>query len=78
MFTDGWFLQGADQAVSLHAAGGTAPVLYYYFTYRGPISYSTIFGDATGKYGNKATKCLNFPPTMIQNRSILQGIGVNA
>ena len=77
MFTDGWFLQGADQAVSLHATGSAAPVFYYYFTYRGSISYSTIFGEAAINYGEKAKKCLNFSPTVIQNRGVLKCMDVN-
>jgi hypothetical protein len=51
MFTDGLFLHGADRAVSLHSQTGAAPVFYYYFTYRGSNSYSTILGDATRNYG---------------------------
>ncbi|KDR12773.1 Esterase FE4 [Zootermopsis nevadensis] len=51
MFTDGWFLQGADRAVSLHFETGTAPVFYYYFTYRGSKSHSAVFGDANRNYG---------------------------
>ncbi|GFG34026.1 hypothetical protein Cfor_05019, partial [Coptotermes formosanus] len=50
MFTDGLFLRGADQAVSLHVARGAAPIFYYCFTYRGSISYSTLFSNATANY----------------------------
>ncbi|XP_069694783.1 uncharacterized protein [Periplaneta americana] len=51
MFTDGWFLHGADRAVELHSAEASAPVYYYYFTYRGSNTFTTIFGDASRDYG---------------------------
>jgi hypothetical protein len=70
MFTDGWFLHGTDEAVSLHSQTSPAPVFYYYFTYRGSNSHSTIFGDATRNYGEKATRYI-FPPAGVQNGDIL-------
>ncbi|PSN42538.1 hypothetical protein C0J52_03840 [Blattella germanica] len=51
LFTDAWFLHGADQAVRLHSEMGSAPIYYYYFTYRGSRSLSTVFGDSTRDYG---------------------------
>ncbi|XP_069696406.1 venom carboxylesterase-6-like isoform X2 [Periplaneta americana] len=51
MFTDGWFLHGADHAVELHSAKAAAPVYYYYFTYRGSNTFTSIFGDTSREYG---------------------------
>ncbi|PSN42536.1 hypothetical protein C0J52_03842 [Blattella germanica] len=51
MFTDSWFLSGADEAVKLHVDTDAAPVFYYYFDYRGTDSYSTLYGDPTTDYG---------------------------
>nr|CAD7403628.1 unnamed protein product [Timema poppensis] len=47
MFTDNWFLSGADQAVKLQVEVSSAPVYYYYFDYRGTKSFSELFSGLT-------------------------------
>jgi hypothetical protein len=68
MFTDGWFLHGTDRAVSLHSETGSAPVFYYYFAYRGSISFSTLFGDPTRNYGENIMWSLPKRYTFLQTR----------
>nr|CAD7447818.1 unnamed protein product [Timema bartmani] len=51
MFTDNWFLSGADQAVKLQVAVSSAPVYYYYFDYRGTKSFSELFSGLTTDFG---------------------------
>ncbi|KAJ8871578.1 hypothetical protein PR048_027904 [Dryococelus australis] len=51
MFTDNWFLHGANQAVKLQAAISNAPVYYYYFTYRGTKSFSELFSGINTDFG---------------------------
>jgi hypothetical protein len=59
MFTDGWFLHGADRAVSLQSQKSPAPVFYYHFAYRGSNSHSRILGHATRNYGKKTMWCIS-------------------
>ncbi|XP_069696457.1 carboxylic ester hydrolase-like isoform X2 [Periplaneta americana] len=52
MYTDLYFIDGADAAVRIHY--NTLPTTYsyyYYFDYRGKNSYSTVFGRPTENYG---------------------------
>ncbi|XP_069699397.1 venom carboxylesterase-6-like isoform X2 [Periplaneta americana] len=56
MYTDSFFLWAADEAVRIQLsrnllAGGGAPIYYYYFAYRGPHSFSELFGDPTRDFG---------------------------
>lgn len=56
MYTDSYFLWAADEAVRLHLSrnkleGGGPSVYYYYFEYRGPHSFSELFGDPTRDFG---------------------------
>ncbi|KAJ9582814.1 hypothetical protein L9F63_022842, partial [Diploptera punctata] len=50
LYTDSWFLQGANQAIKLLLGKGS-PVYYYYFAYRGSRSLSEIFDDTVRDYG---------------------------
>ncbi|KAL0277569.1 UNVERIFIED_CONTAM: hypothetical protein PYX00_004807 [Menopon gallinae] len=51
LYTDAWFLAGADEAVRLSYEYAKAPVYYYYFSYRGSASFSSIFGDVKQDMG---------------------------
>lgn len=51
MYSDAWFNHGAHVAVQDFIVNQTSPVYYYYFTYDGSVSFSTIFGDNTKSYG---------------------------
>ncbi|XP_017785446.1 PREDICTED: venom carboxylesterase-6-like [Nicrophorus vespilloides] len=51
LYTDGWFLNGADQAVALHKKYLKHPIYYYLFGYRGVASFSEVFGDKHNNYG---------------------------
>ena len=51
MYTDAWFYIAADEAVRDHLELFSSPVYYYYFAYRGSVSFSTIFGDQVENYG---------------------------
>lgn len=51
MYTDAWFLSGADDAVRLHLAYIKSPIYYYLFAYRGVASFTSIFGDPVNDYG---------------------------
>lgn len=51
MYTDGWFLNCADEAVRLHKKYSKQPVYYYLFGHRGTSSFTKIFGDPTHDYG---------------------------
>nr|CAD7198129.1 unnamed protein product [Timema douglasi] len=55
MFTDNWFLSGADQAVKLQVEVSSAPVYYYYFDYRGTKSFSELFSGLTTDFGKNPT-----------------------
>lgn len=50
MYTDGWFLAAADEALRLHSSSDLAPVYAYYFDHRGVASFSQIFGG--GRHEN--------------------------
>ncbi|XP_026824937.1 venom carboxylesterase-6 isoform X2 [Ooceraea biroi] len=51
MYSDAWFNHGAHIAVQDFIVNQSSPIYYYYFTYNGSISFSTIFGDDTKSYG---------------------------
>ncbi|CAH0557951.1 unnamed protein product [Brassicogethes aeneus] len=51
MYTDGWFLNCADEAVRLHKKYSTTPVYYYLFGHRGTSSLTKLFGDPINDYG---------------------------
>ncbi|XP_031345677.1 venom carboxylesterase-6-like isoform X2 [Photinus pyralis] len=51
LFTDGWFLHGADESIRQHIKHTNQPVFYYLFGHHGVASFSQIFGDATQRYG---------------------------
>lgn len=52
MYTDGWFLAGADESVRLHLKYSKSPVFYYLFGHHGVASFSQVFGDPSQRYGN--------------------------
>ena len=51
MYTDGWFLNGADEAVQYYLKYSDKPIYYYLFGHRGPSSFTEIFGDKEKDYG---------------------------
>ncbi|XP_043477786.1 venom carboxylesterase-6-like [Leptopilina heterotoma] len=51
MYSDAWFIIGADNAVRDHLDVLSSPIYYYYFAYRGSVSFSRIFGDEVRDYG---------------------------
>nr|AYN64423.1 carboxylesterase [Dendroctonus armandi] len=51
MYTDGWFLNCADEAVQLHRNYSNHPVYYYLFGHRGVASFTKIFGGGDVDYG---------------------------
>lgn len=51
MYTDGWFLNGADEAVQYYLKYSNKPIYYYLFGHRGPSSFTEIFGDKEKDYG---------------------------
>ncbi|KAK5647002.1 hypothetical protein RI129_005466 [Pyrocoelia pectoralis] len=51
LFTDGWFLHGADESVRQHTKHTNTPVYYYLFGHNGVASFSQIFGDPYQRYG---------------------------
>jgi hypothetical protein len=56
MYTDSFFLWAADEAVRIHLSrnkleDGGSSIYYYYFEYRGPHSFSKLFGDPTRDFG---------------------------
>ncbi|XP_030754509.1 venom carboxylesterase-6-like [Sitophilus oryzae] len=51
MYTDGWFLNCADETVQLHRKFTKDPVYYYMFSHRGVASFSKIFGGGEEDYG---------------------------
>ncbi|XP_014235995.1 venom carboxylesterase-6-like [Trichogramma pretiosum] len=51
MYSDAWFYIAADEAVRDHLKLFSSPVYYYYFAYRGSVSFSKIFGDENEDYG---------------------------
>ena len=51
MYSDAWFYVAADEAVRDHLKLFSSSTYYYYFAYRGSVSFSTIFGDKTEDYG---------------------------
>ncbi|KAF2901295.1 hypothetical protein ILUMI_04893, partial [Ignelater luminosus] len=51
MYTDGWFLAGADESVRLHLKYSKSPVFYYLFGHHGVASFSQVFGDPSQRYG---------------------------
>ncbi|XP_967137.2 juvenile hormone esterase-like [Tribolium castaneum] len=51
MYTDGWFLNGADEAIRYYLKYGKKPVYYYLFGHRGVASFTEIFGDKEKDYG---------------------------
>lgn len=61
MYTDSFFLWAADEAVRIQMStnmlkGGGTSIYYYYFAYRGPHSFSKLFGDSTRDFGECAAK----------------------
>lgn len=52
MYTDSWFLSGADDAVKLHKKYTKNIIYVYLFSHRGVESFTQIFGDAVNDYGN--------------------------
>lgn len=51
MYTDGWFLNCADETVELHRNFTKSPVYYYLFAHRGVASFTKIFGGGDKDYG---------------------------
>lgn len=51
MYTDAWFYIAADEVVRDHLKLFSSPTYYYYFAYRGSVSFSRIFGDEKEDYG---------------------------
>lgn len=51
MYSDAWFNYAADEAVRDHLKLFSSPIYFYYFSYRGSVSFSRIFGDPTEDYG---------------------------
>ncbi|XP_068903336.1 juvenile hormone esterase-like [Tenebrio molitor] len=51
MYTDGWFLNGADEAIRYYLKYSRQPVYYYLFGHRGVASFTEIFGDKNNDYG---------------------------
>lgn len=51
MYSDSWFNHGTHQAVQDFIVNYTSPLFYYYFAYKGSVSFSTIFGDSVKDYG---------------------------
>jgi len=51
MYSDGWFLMGADNTIRTHYQYSSKPIYQYLFDYRGSVSYGTLFGDPTHDYG---------------------------
>lgn len=51
MYSDSWFNHGTHEAVQDFIINQTSPLFYYYFAYRGSVSFSTIFGDPVKDYG---------------------------
>ncbi|KAL1491255.1 hypothetical protein ABEB36_011876 [Hypothenemus hampei] len=52
MYTDGWFLNCADETVQLHRNyTPDYPVYYYLFAHRGVASFTKIFGGGDEDYG---------------------------
>lgn len=51
MYSDSWFNHGIYEAVHDFIVNQTSPVFYYYFAYRGSVSFSSIFGDPVKDYG---------------------------
>ncbi|KAL0099083.1 hypothetical protein PUN28_020261 [Cardiocondyla obscurior] len=51
MYSDSWFNHGTHEAVQDFIVNQTSPVFYYYFAYRGSVSFSMIFGDPIKDYG---------------------------
>lgn len=51
MYSDAWFGHAAHTAVRDYLKTQSSPIYYYYFSYKGSASFSTIFGDPTKDYG---------------------------
>ncbi|XP_046742019.1 venom carboxylesterase-6-like [Diprion similis] len=51
MYSDAWFNVAADNAVRDYLDTMASPIFYYYFAYRGDVSFSSIFGDPDHDYG---------------------------
>lgn len=51
MYSDAWFNSGADLANIAHLQSLSSPVFYYYFNYKGSISFSHIFGSTKEDFG---------------------------
>lgn len=51
MYSDSWFNHGTHEAVQEFIINQTSPLFYYYFAYRGSVSFSRIFGDPVKDYG---------------------------
>lgn len=51
MYSDSWFNHGTHEAVQDFIVNQTSPVFYYYFAYKGSVSFSSIFGDSVKDYG---------------------------
>ncbi|XP_023016954.2 esterase E4 isoform X1 [Leptinotarsa decemlineata] len=51
LYTDGWFLKGADDVVRLQTKYYQSPVYYYLFGYRGSTSMTKIFNGGDTDYG---------------------------
>uniref|UniRef100_A0A1Y1MFT8 Carboxylic ester hydrolase n=1 Tax=Photinus pyralis TaxID=7054 RepID=A0A1Y1MFT8_PHOPY len=47
LYTDGWFLSGADFLVQNHLAYREQPIYFYYFDYMGSESYASLYNDAS-------------------------------
>lgn len=47
LYTDGWFLAGADFLVRNHLAYRNQPIYFYYFDYMGSESYASLYNDTS-------------------------------
>ncbi|XP_067208422.1 venom carboxylesterase-6-like [Linepithema humile] len=51
MYSDAWFTHGTYMAVRDFLAKQTSSLYFYYFSYKGNISFSSTFGDSIRDYG---------------------------
>ncbi|KZC14638.1 PREDICTED: esterase E4-like [Dufourea novaeangliae] len=51
MYSDAWITHCAHHSVRDYLEKQSAPVYYYYLTYRGSASFSRVFGDPINDYG---------------------------
>ncbi|XP_014603712.1 PREDICTED: venom carboxylesterase-6 [Polistes canadensis] len=51
MYSDAWFNHGARTAIRDYFKTQSSPIYFYYFAYKGSVSFSKIFGDDSADYG---------------------------